>query len=390
VLGAAGLLGCAERAPSGEPFGLDCVFDPRAPLTACPHLGDRQSLEPLTLSDSAELCIQALSAARSGDSLSLEVRLAGRFWNETDQNLYVFLGAAGPASPYALSADPGFAAEVGYPVRGELLLPHGVDLRVGVMAPAERVYSPQVYLADPVHADAVGPGAIDAVRAEGSTVHLTIPLGRYYAKKNAPVPEHLGVTVASARDYVGFVDQRSVRDLPKGSAAAAGERDLPPIAYPLLDPAAHRFAELSLRPAGGGVSVELTMAAPITDWAQTNLHFFFVPTPPYPSSKPLPDPSKSRTLPYKWSYYCGVYSPRRIFCKASHGKDFTFDKAYAERASLSAPPGVSFRELGAGRYALEIGAEHADTLRAGRPSYALVVSAGRDGFGPTSWYGARR
>jgi hypothetical protein len=76
-----------------------------------------------------------------------------------------------------------------------------------------------------------------------------------------------------------------------------------------------------------------------------------------------------------------------VFCKPSLGKDFTFDTAYAERADLASPPGVAFRELGARRYALELGAEHLDKLRAGRPTFALVVSAGRDGFSPTTWYG---
>jgi len=259
------------------------------------------------------------------------------------------------------------------------------------MAPVERPYSPQVYVSDPVHAEAVGPGAGVTLQTRGGEVHLEIPLDRYYAVKKAPAPERLGVTVATARDYVGFIDQISVRDLSPGSTKRETSRDLPPTAYPALDARSHhleRVALRALRDLRGGVSVELETSAPIADWAQTNLHFFFIPVPPYPATPPLHDPSKTRDLPFKWSYYCGVYSPRRLFCKASRGKDFTFDTAYAERDSLAAPAGVAFREVAPGRYALDLAASHLDTLRAGRATFALVVAAGRDGFGPTSWYGA--
>jgi hypothetical protein len=379
-------LGCRPR---DEAPGLDCVFDPRAPVTECTHVTGRQDEVASTLSESAELVLESLTASRSAVGVVVDARLAGRFWNETDQNVYVFLGAAGGEARYALSADPGYAADVGYPVRGEVTVPHTIDVRVGIMAPVAGGYSPQVYVDDPVRALAVGEGAIGALRVTRQEIHAEIPLERWYVAKRVPVPEHLGVTVATARDYVGFVDQLSVRELPVGSSGAAAGRDAPPMTYPKLDLRSHHFERVAMQASpSGGVTVELEMGAPITDWGQTNLHVFFLPVPLYPSAKPLLDPSKSRTLPAKWSFYCGVYSPRRVFCKPSAGRDFTFDSAYAERATLAAPEGVTFRELGGARYALDVGAQQVDTLRAGRSTFALVVSAGRDGFGPTTWYGS--
>lgn len=347
----------------------------------------------LALSDSSELVLRSVTAARDGARLLVDAHLTGKLWSETDQNLYVFAGGpsqGGAPVTYALTADPSFADDIAYPVRSAIRLPHATDVRVGLMAPAERPYSPQVYVNDSVHADAVGPSAGVVFRVEGDTVHLEIPIERYFALKKAPVPERLSVTVATARDYVGFVDQISIRDLPVSDPRTETAKDLAPAVYPMLDVRSHAFERVALRTTeGGGVSVELDTAAPIVDWAQTNLHFFFVPVPPIRVSPPLHDPSKARTIPYKWSYYCGVYSPHRLFCKASQGKDFTFDTAYAERTALPAAQGVAFREIAPGRYALDLTAPEIEALRAGGATFGLIVSAGRDGFGPTSWYGAR-
>ena len=387
---AAAVISCAERTTPSESFGLDCVFDSRSSVTECAHVRAGQSEQALTLSESRELAIDAVEVTRSVSRLTVDVHLAGRFWNETDQNLYVFVGgptADGVSTSYAISADAMFASDLGYPARSALRLPHTPDVRVGVMAPTERQYTPQVYVNDPVHAEAVGASAGVTLRTQEGVVHVEIPLERYYAVKKAPIPEHLSVTVATARDYVGFIDQISVRDLSPGGTKKETSRVLPPVAYPMLDARSHHFERVALRTAGRGVSVEFETSTPIVDWAQTNLHFFFLPAPPYLVTPPLHDPSRTRTLPYKWSFYCGVYSPHRLFCKASRGKDFTFDTAYAERDSLAAPAGVMFREVAPGRYALDLAAEHLDTLRAGRATFALVVAAGRDGFGPTSWYG---
>jgi hypothetical protein len=384
-------IGCSSRKMPRERYGLDCIYDFRIPVTECARVSEQARVEP-SLSEASELVLRSLTVTRSGSRLSIDAQLAGRFHNEADQNVYVFLGgptADGAPATYALTADTSFAADFSFPVRSSLRLPHANSMRVGLMAPVERPYSPQVYVTDSVHADAVGPSAGVPVRVVGDRVQLEIPLDRYFALAKAPIPERLGVTVATARDYVGFVDQLSVRELPDSTTKTETARDSPPSVYPMLDRRSHAFERVALRTlSGGGVSVEIDMAAPIVDWAQTNLNFFFLPVPPTEAEAPLRDPSKAKTLPYRWSYYCGVYSPHRIFCKASRGTDFTYDTAYAERSALPPVEGVSFREIAPGRYALDLAAGPTKELSDPRATFALIVSAGRDGFGPTSWYGA--
>lgn len=92
-------------------------------------------------------------------------------------------------------------------------------------------------------------------------------------------------------------------------------------------------------------------------------------------------------LPYPWSFYCGVYSPHRLFCKSSAGTDFTYDPGYSERKTLENPEGVRFYTLGGAAYALEIEPEQAKRLRGNAQGVALLLAAGRDGFGPTSCFG---
>ena len=385
-----GSMGCSSRTMPRESYGLDCIYDFRIPVTECARVREHARVQP-SLSDASELVLRSVTATRAGSRLSIEARLAGRFWNEIDQNVYVFLGGPTPdgaPTTYALTADTSFAADLSFAVRSAVRLPHENVVRVGLMSPVERPYSPQVYVTDSVHADAVGPGAGVVLRVVGDRVQLEIPLDRYFALAKSPIPERLGVTVATARDYVGFVDQLSVRDLAPSATKTETTRDLPAATYPMLDPRSHAFERVALRTtAGGGVSVEVDTAAPIVDWAQTNLNFFFLPVPPTPARTPLYDPSKARTLPFQWSYYCGVYSPHRVFCKASHGTDFKYDTGYAERSALPPAEGVSFREIAPGRYALDLAAGPTKELSDPRATFALIVSAGRDGFGPTSWYG---
>lgn len=383
-------IGCSSRKMPSETHGLDCIYDFRIPVTECARVREH-ARTTLSLSDSSELVLRSVTATRDGARLFVDARLAGKFWNEVDQNVYVFLGgptASGAPVSYALTADTSFAADFSFRVRSAVVLPHANAVRIGIMSPFERPYSPQVYVTDSVHADAVGQSAGIALRVVGDRIQLEIPLDRYFALAKAPIPERLGVTVATARDYVGFVDQLSVRDLPASVTKTETTRAAPPAVYPMLDPRAHAFERVALRTlAGGGVSVEIDTAAPIVDWAQTNLNFFFLPVPPTKAEAPIHDPSKARTLPYPWSYYCGVYSPHRIFCKASHGTDFSYDTAYAERAALPPAEGVSFREISPGRYALDLAAGPTKELSDPRATFAVIVSAGRDGFGPTSWYG---
>lgn len=212
-------------------------------------------------------------------------------------------------------------------------------------------------------------------------------LDEMYRRRQSAVPERVSLTVATARDYVGFVDQLSVAQVADGETKRAGPRAAEPVLYPTLDYDSHMLKGVSLGERGGSVRVEFETAAEIKDWAQTNLNFFFVPYPPAPGAPRPPDPSKTVLLPFAWSFYCGVYSPSRIFCKASGGADFSYDEGYAERSSLEGPKDVSFVALGGARYALELGPESAGKMRGGAGAFALLVTIGRDGFGPTSAYG---
>jgi hypothetical protein len=339
------------------------------------------------LTGAHELVLTALSAHRTPTHLVVDATLQGAFRNAQDQNLYLFLGEAGdgPRTPYALTADPQYAADLNYPVLLSLELPHRLDVRVGLMAPQPSGYTPQVYVKDPVHADAVGPAADVVQRVDGSRVHVEVPLERYYRLKGTPVPRALAVTVATARDYVGFIDQRTVTGLVEGASAEALPRlGEPPFLYPSLDLRSHRLKAVSISREGEATTVSLELAAPVMDWAQTNLQFFFVPLPPTRPRDALMDPSHAVALPYAWSGYCAVYSPRRVFCKASGGRDFTYDTAYAERASLEGPQGVRFREEGGARYSLQLPTA---SLAPGPEGFGLLLAIGRDGFGPTSFYG---
>lgn len=375
---------CSRKMPT-EAFGLECIYDFRTNVTECPRITAQASM-PLSATDSSELVLRAVDATREGSRLTLDIQLAGPFHNEPDQNVYVFLGRPG-AAKYTITADPSFAADLAYPVRTEVDLPHTNDVRIGVMAPTLVPHSPQLYVTDAVHTDAVGAATGIVQKVSGRILHLEIPLDRAWAFAKAAVPERLVVTVATARDYVGFVDQLTVADLGVTSTRQQTARDLPPMKYPTLDARSHRFERVAIRTGSSGIGVEVDMALPIVDWAQTNLYFLFVPVPPLSSSEPLFDPSKQRQLPHPWSYYCAVYSPHRLFCKASHGKDFTYDTAYSERANLPAPNDVSFRETAPGHYVLELGANVTPELSASKSTFGLLVSAGRDGFGPTNAYG---
>lgn len=382
---AATSMACSSRTMPSERFGLECLYDFRAPITECPRVA-AQSSRALTSSEASELALRMVQATREGARLTLDIQLAGTFWNESDQNVYVFLGRAGAAS-YSLTADPSFASDLSYPVRSSLDLPHTNDVRIGVMSPAIRPYSPQLYVTDPVHSDAVGPSTGIVQTVQNRVLHLELPLDSAYAFAKAKVPERLSVTVATARDYVGFVDQLTVPDLAPSSTGTQTERALPPATYPKLDARSHRLERVAIRGQQGQTAVEVDTAAPIADWAQTNLYFVFVPVPPRKAAQPLLDPTHHRPLPHPWSYYCAVYSPRRVFCKASRGVDFTFDTAYSERATLPESKDVRFRETSPGKYVLDLGPAPSAELSDPKSTFGLIVATGRDGFEPTSFYG---
>jgi hypothetical protein len=380
------LAACTRQGPTNR-HGLDCALEAGASQAECAHVAEHQQVQPPSLTGARDLVLTALSATRTSTHLLVKATLQGGFRNAADQNLYLFLGEPGPEgtrTPYALTSDPQYAKDLAYEVRTALELPHRADVRVGVMTPGPAGYSPQVYVRDPLHADVVGPDAGVMLRVDGPTVHLEVPLARYYALKGAEVPAQLAVTLATARDYVGFVDHLSVPALALNETRQASPRAAQPVLYPSLDVRSHRFKRVALREAAGTTTVALETGAPITDWAQTNLQFFFVPLPPERPPQPLKDASGALALPYAWTHYCAVYSPGRIFCKSSRGQDFTYDSAYAERTALERPEGVRFLEDGPARYRLEVPTA---ALAAGPQGVALLVAAGRDGFGPTSFYG---
>lgn len=383
------LSGCTERAMPTDDHGLSCIFDFRVNETVCRGVPARSRVQDPPLSRTKELVLRAVSASRVDATLLLDIELEGRFRNAADQNIYVFIGASGHGSTrYALTADPKYFDDLSYPVRGAVEFPHGNDVRVGIMAPEPSNYTPQVYATDLVKADLVGidAGIVQTTRADG-TLHFEIPLDRYYALKKQSIPERIAATVATARDYVGFVDQITTREIGSGEACRVTERPAPPMAYPDLDLGSHHFEAIKLVKRDGLFRVEIDTAAPIRDWGQTNAHVFFFPAPPFRSASPLADPSGQLRFPYKWSYYCGVYSPTRIFCKTSGGHDFTFDRAYAERDKLEAADGVRFRQEDGRKIVLELPADLERTWRAKQATFAVGVLLGRDGSGPTSWYG---
>lgn len=379
---------CSSGDMPADRGGFTCVRDFRAPVTECADAVRTQLLDKPRLSNPGDLVIVGVKAWREGARLAVEVDLRGGFHSEIDQNIYLLIGGSGsPPARFALSADDAYAAEVGYPVRGKIDVPHGLDLRVGVMAPQSTGYSPQVYLKDTRYADAVGDGSGVILRTAGRHLTMSVPLDRYYGVRSQPVPETVAVTVATARDYVGFVHLRTVaRVSADGVRSSAEPAATDAASYPALDLDAHELRGMRLEARDNGTDIVFETKAPITDWAQTNLQVFLFPVEPYKAAFTLMDPAKTRELPFKWSYYCGVYSPTRVFCKASSGSDFTFDEGYSDRTALPMPEGVSFRSVGA-RHILSLTSRTLRAVLAGRPTFAAAVAIGRDGFAPTSWAG---
>lgn len=213
TLAAALLLAACSRTSPPNPQGLDCVLTAGTSRVECANVARNQQLQPPRLTGARELRIEKLSASRTPTHLVVDATLRGAFRNAADQNVYLFIGEPagdGPPTRYALTSDPQYARDLSYAVRTELRLPHRNDVRVGVMTPEPAGYSPQVYVRDAVRAEAVGPETEVVQCVEGSTLRLEVPLARYFGLKGAEVPRVLSVTLATARDYVGFVDQRSV------------------------------------------------------------------------------------------------------------------------------------------------------------------------------------
>ena len=368
---------------------LSCTLQNGVAMIKCEN--QSQLLERPPSTDAQELTMEKVQVARDQSSVLISTTLKGRFWNETDQNLYVFVGqTSGGAAPvsYSLTADTQYLADVSYPIRNTIELPHANDIRIGVMAPGEVSYSPQIYITDAVKADVVGADAHVETNIRGNDVVLRLPLAEYYQRKQTAVPQRLSFTVATARDYVGFIDVISVLDVSSGETKTGNARLQPPSSYPVLNYDSHVVKSLTLtQPSGAPLAIELESAAPINDWAQTNLHLFFVPVPNKNAGDVPADPSHLLTLPVRWSYYCAVYSPHRLFCKAPAGEDFSYDTGYSNRSVLEQPRGVAFKELGGTKYAFSISPEVVQQIKQGENAFAVFVTAGRDGFGPSSCFG---
>ena len=367
-----------------------CVFRVGGPVTQCPNARQDEVIGRLPLSDSQELILEGLRVAREQSSIVVSAKLKGGFWNETDQNIYIFLGQAPPAgapASYSLSADEQYFTDLSYYVRHTIQLPHSNEIRIGIMAPREAGYSPQVYINDSVRADLTGHAAHIEIAADGHDVRLKLPLNEYYERRASRPPDSVSVSVATARDYVGFIDQLSVTNVAVGQTKDAGERTLPPVFYPSLDYDSHRFKKVVLEQDAGSVRVTMEMEAEINDWAQTNLYFFFIPYPVGFWNQSPKDPSNTVTLPSPWSFYCSIYSPNRVFCKVSNGSDLTYDSGYSERTRLGTPEGVSFHRVGDATYVLDLSPAVVEKIKANGDKFALLLMVGRDGFGPTTCYG---
>ena len=370
---------------------LYCVAPGGVAAVECNDATTRQTIRKIRLTDPRELVIQEVAVTRDHDTADLRISLQGHFDNEQDQNIYVFIGeenAAGALTSYSLSSDTQYFKDLAYPVRNTIQFPHRNDIRLGVMSPEISNYSPQVYIHDPVYADLVGKVTNVRLVSSGNEVSLEIPLLAYYQRLGKPVPAAVSFTVASARDYVGFIDQLTVNNVAAKETKREMRKIAPPSLYPPLNYDSHIFKRVTIdRSAAGAVRIQFATNAEIQDWAQTDLHFFFIPYPPAKFVRGLADPSHSLNLPFAWSYYCGVYSPHRIFCKTSNGSDFTYDSGYAKRTELALPAGVAFQALGNAEYSLELEPQIVSVFKGRDGQFALLMTAGRDGFGPTSAWG---
>lgn len=370
---------------------LYCVAPDGFSSVDCAEATLQQTIKTGPLTDSAELIIREVAISRNQRTADVRIKLQGQFHNEQDQNVYIFIGQTpvdGTLTSYSLSSDAQYFKDLSYPVWNTIQIPHSNQIRIGVMSPQVSNYSPQVYIKDPVYADFVGSAAHLVLNSSGSEFSITIPFADYYNGIGRSAPDALSFTIASAKDYVGFIDQISISNLAVGETKQDSRKMLPPTLYPTLNYDSHSIKKLTVdHDDGGGAHIEFETVAEIQDWAQTDLHFFLVPYPATISRVRILDPSHTVALPFAWSFYCGVYSPNRIFCKASNAEDFTYDNGYAKRAELPPPTGVIFRQLGNARYSLELDPKTFSIAKGRGKAFALLMTAGRDGFGPTSCYG---
>src|SRR5215510_12713756 len=72
---------------------LNCVLENDLRSTQCTEAIQIATVDATRLlSDSGELAIERVQVSRDRVMATLSIELNGRFWNETDQNIYIFAG----------------------------------------------------------------------------------------------------------------------------------------------------------------------------------------------------------------------------------------------------------------------------------------------------------
>lgn len=375
---------CATLACDRSPAKLQqcpyrCVLRDGAASAACPPPDPAEvRWTPVSVPSDASI-IEQVSASHREGRLEVAIDLRGGFTDAVDQNLYIFFGRVADAragESWSLSDDPAFFEDLGYPVRSSVPLPGPPLRRVAILSPKLEGYSPQIYEARRGQAAITGAAAPVTLENRGNTFRATVGLGQLLG---ADPNEDLWVTVATARDYVGFISDATVARVAPGGASTA-KPTTEAMRYPSLNVDAQKLASVALARRGASLELALRTVAPITDWAQTNVSLYFTELPT-PALSPRPrDASKHFDLPAGWSFYCAIYSPKRVFCRRPDPATWAYDESYAERPKLETPAGV----------AVDVnGADLRVTVDALAPGHdvGVVVEIGRDGFAPTTVYG---
>ncbi len=363
-----------------------CTLLEGATATTCPApaVADVRWVPPSVPSEASE--IERITARRASGALTVDVELGGGFVEAVDQNVYLFLGRAADAragASWALSEDPAFFENLGYEVRSRVTLPGDPLRRVALLSPRVKSYSPQIYESARGQAYVTGAAAPIALQSSGKSFHVSVELATLLGG-SAAARDDLWLTVATARDYVGFISEATIGRVTADGTVASSAPTSPSMRYPLLDPDGQKLAGVALARHGPSLDLVVRTVAPVHDWAQTNvnLYFFALPTPML-ASRPR-DASKAFELPAGWAYYCAIYSPARVFCRRPPLDGWSYDDGYAERARLEVPPGVGVEIAGT---EVRVSMDTTVTGVLGHGDVGVVVTVGRDGFGPTTIYG---
>jgi hypothetical protein len=379
------LTGCSR---SPEPLAscpFRCVLRAGSAAVECaaPSASDRRWTPPSVPSESSE--ITRVAARNASGVLHVDVELRGGFVEAVDQNVYLFLGTTADArsgASWSLSDDPAYFEGLGYPVRAAVTLPGEPARRIAILSPRVESYSPQVYERRRGDAAVTGPAAPLTLTQSGTSFEVAVDLSRLLGG-TAAADDELWVTVATARDYVGFISDATVDRVPSDGREVSATPTSPTMHYPRLEPRSHELTAVSVARGARKLEVDLRTLEPVRDWAQTNVGFYFFALPTPRLARRPRDASKSFELPAGWSYYCAVYSPVRVFCRRPDPTTWSYDESYSGRSRLDLPAGVHVDTVG-GELRLGVDAEAAGV---GSGDVGVMVTVGRDGFAPTSVYG---